>query len=124
MPSRKQAQKENGLHEIKPFSKEGFKYDKEKDEYICPEGKRLGYYGIAFGETRKREYRAKGKECCVCKHFGVCTVSRRGRNIIRMEEEELKEHLKQVYDSAEGQTIYKMRKERAELPFGHIKRNL
>ena len=124
MPSRKQAQKENGLHEIKPFSKEGFKYDKEKDEYICPEGKRLGYYGIAFGETRKREYRAKGKEGCVCKHFGVCTVSRRGRNIIRMEEEELKEHLKQVYDSAEGQTIYKMRKERAELPFGHIKRNL
>jgi len=124
MPSQRQAQKEKGIHKIKPFSKEEFQYDKGKDEYICPEGKRLGYYGISFGESRKKEYRTKGKECCVCKHFGVCTVSRRGRNIIRMEEEELKERLTQIYESAEGQAIYKLRKERAELPFGHIKRNL
>ncbi len=124
MPSQIQAQKEKGIHQIKPFSKEKFQYDEERDEYICPEGKRLSYYGISFGETRKKEYRAQGKGCCVCQRFGVCTVSRRGRNIIRMEEEALKERLGETYESAEGQAIYKLRKERAELPFGHIKRNL
>ena len=124
IPNQQQAQKENQRHPVKPFSKEEFKYDEEKDEYICPEGRRLKYAGEAFGDARKKAYKAEGKECRSCRHFGVCTKSKGGRRVIRMKEEELKERLTQIYESAEGQVIYKLRKEKAELPFGHIKRNL
>ena len=41
-----------------------------------------------------------------------------------MKEEELKERLAKIYESADGQAVYKLRKQKAELPFGHIKRNL
>jgi len=124
IPDQQQAQEKNQRHPVKPFSKEEFKYDNEKDEYVCPEGERLKYYGKAFGNERKRAYKAEGKGCRACKHFGVCTKSQSGRKVIRMEEEELKERLSRTYESAAGQVIYKLRKERAELPFGHIKRNL
>jgi transposase len=124
MPSSRQAQADNHRHPLKPFSKEEFKYDHEKDEYICPEGKRLKYWGHPFGEERKRSYQAEGKECRVCPQFGICTKCRTGRKVIRMKEEILKDQLAKIYESVEGQEIYKLRKQKAELPFGHIKRNL
>jgi hypothetical protein len=43
VPSRKQASRK-GLGE---FDRENFKYDSEKDEYICPEGHRLRFKRIA-----------------------------------------------------------------------------
>ncbi len=62
--------------------------------------------------------------CLKCKHHGVCTRSKQGRRINRLFTEELKNNLERVYDSEEGQRIYRMRKARAELPFGYIKRDL
>ena len=41
-----------------------------------------------------------------------------------MKEEELRLELDEIYKSAEGQEKYKLRKEKVELPFGHIKSNL
>jgi hypothetical protein len=38
--------------------------------------------------------------------------------------EEMKEKLEAQYEEPESQEIYKRRKARVELPFGHIKRNL
>ena len=124
MPSQKQAQKENNLHPLKPFDKEQFQYDSDKDEYVCPEGKRLQYVGEAFSSTRKRAYKADGKDCRGCPHFGVCTTSRDGRRIVRMAEESLKERLEDMYHSPQGQEVYRLRKQKVELPFGHMKRNL
>ncbi len=125
MPSRKQAQKENKKVEIKPFGKEEFQYDKERDVYICPEGKTLKKKGFAFGSKEKISYKASGKECRSCKHFGTCTSCKEGRHIIRiLKTEELKEKLEEVYHQEESQKLYKLRKEKAELPFGHMKSNL
>lgn len=84
-----QAQKENNFHPLKPFGKERFQYDSDKDEYVCPEGKILQYVGAAFSSPRKRAYKAAGKDCRVCPHFGVCTTSRDGRRVVRMAEESL-----------------------------------
>ena len=41
-----------------------------------------------------------------------------------VEQEELKERLEEIYHEEENQKLYKLRKEKAELPFGHMKRNL
>lgn len=125
IPSNKQAQKENKKTEVKPFGKEEFHYDKERDVYICPEGKTLSKKGFAFGSEEKISYKATGKECRDCKHFGICTTCKDGRVVVRMvENEELKEKLEEIYHQEESQELYKLRKEKAELPFGHMKRNL
>lgn len=107
-----------------PFSKDKFRYDPENNQYFCPEGKRLKY---SHYSKRKDHffYRIEAASACQeCAHFGICTISKRGRTIIRLREEDLREKLEERYASEEGQAIYKKRKERVELPFGHIKRNL
>ncbi len=124
MPDRMQAQKENNKHELKPFSKEEFKYDESRNEDICPEGKILESKGRVRTEPRKTRYKASGKECRSCVNFGECTTDKSGRTVVRMKEEELHEKLKEVYNSPRGQERYKLRKEKVELPFGHMKRNL
>ncbi len=99
-------------------------YDKAKDEYLYPEGKVLTKKGIAFSDENKICYKAAGEACRRCKHFGVCTTSRDGRRIVRMGNEALIEKLEEIYQKEENQKVYKLRKEKAELPFGHMKRNL
>lgn len=125
MPSQKQVQEENGFF-LGPFDKDRFMYDVQKDEYICPEGNRLTYIGTAKSGRRvgNRLFRAKADECQSCCNFGTCTKSIHGRTVDRLREEELKDKLEEIYISAEGQRIYKQRKEKVELTFGHIKRNL
>lgn len=124
MPSQQQVQKERKRHELKPFSKEAFKYDAINDEYICPEGEHLKNRGNSVSNPRETTYRASSKACSSCINFGVCTKSKGGRTIVRMKEEELRQELEEIYESSEGQEKYKLRKEKAELPFGHIKSNL
>ena len=125
MPGRSQAQKENKRTPVEPFGTEEFRYDKERDVSICPEGKILKRKGIAFGSQGKISYKARGKDCRECKHFWVCTPGKNGRWIVRVVEQEgLKERLEEIYREEESQRIYKLRKEKAELPFGHMKRNL
>jgi transposase len=124
VPSTRQAQKEHKKHPVKEFDKEQFVYEKEKDEYICPEGKRLKYNGITCQEPLQEGYRAKKEDCRQCPHYGVCTTSKFGRKIVRLGDQEIKEEFEAVYASPEGREIYKFRKEKVELPFGHMKRNL
>jgi len=121
VPSRRQAQREPVDN---PFGRDKFRYDSENNQYFCPEGKRLKY---SYYSTMKGHYVyriEKASLCQNCTHFGICTTYRRGRSIIRLKAEELRDKLEKRYASEEGQEIYKKRKERVELPFGHIKRNL
>jgi len=120
VPSQRQA-----LHEEEgSFSKSHFTYDKGQDCYRCPEGHRLRYVGIER-KSGKRHYQiTDGKICHGCVHYGPCTTAKKGRKIIRLSQEEIKEKLEAQYEEAASQTIYARRKERVEHPFGHIKRNL
>ncbi len=121
VPNQKQA-----AHKPKkdPFSKDNFKYDDEKDTYTCPDGKILKYSRFSKNKNCHEYKIIKAKTCKNCKHYGTCTTSKVGRTISRLPNEELKEKLAERYESEEGQEIYSRRKEVAELPFGHIKRNL
>lgn len=107
---------------IKPFAKKNFIYDKAEDHYTCPEGTTLIY---RFTDKRgTRIYTTLNNACKRCPSFDLCTKSKHGRVIYRFKDEELKEKFEAIYKQSDCQQIYKLRKEKAELPFGHIKHNL
>jgi transposase len=121
VPTQRQA-----LHEAKdnPFSKDKFQYDAESNQYLCPIGEVLRYSHYSEKKGHYLYRMQKSWLCRECAHWGVCTTSKRGRAVIRLKEEELREKLEARYASEEGQAIYKKRKEKVELPFGYVKRNL
>jgi transposase len=120
VPSQKQAH----ARPVKPFDKEQFRYDSDQDCYICPQGHRLSY--TFFDKDRQHKvYQITDKSLCLeCPHFGLCTKAKYGRRIRRLVHEDLKLKLEHQYNKEPSQAIYKLRKEKVEHPFGHIKRNL
>ena len=111
-----------------PFDRENFHYDKERNCYICPEGNEL-YPIHGTNEKGHKRYRMKvSMTCKQCRHYGKgtgkCTHAKQGRQISRLRNEELRDHLESVYEEEESQKTYKRRKEKVEHPFGHIKHNL
>ena len=124
IPSQRESQLKKDPDAVKPFDKEHFKYDKIKDAYICPEGKKLKR--VSSSDCERPSYQANAQDCQACQHFKICTSSKKGRTIrgLSQQLEKVKERLKQSYSSPGGQAIYKLRKQKAEIPFGHIKRNL
>jgi len=120
VPSAKQAQRVKRSH---PFDKSHFKYDKANDSYTCPQGHVLRYSSTNY-QKRHKVYRIGGSVCKRCCHFGVCTNNPRGRTMTRLLKEELVQKLEAQYEQPDSQKIYELRKQKAELPFGHIKRNL
>ncbi len=120
VPSQRQASKK----EPKPFDKEKFHYDKKKDCYICPEGHLLNFHHVNNAQKAK-VYMIREKSLCInCRHFGLCTKAKMGRTVSRLIKEELRERLEAQYEQPESKEIYKLRMQKVELPFGHIKRNL
>jgi hypothetical protein len=119
VPSQRQA-----LHnpEEKPFNKSHFNYDPQRDCYLCPKQKELSYEFTDSKRGRKYYRITKAKWCWQCEHFGQCTTNKKGRRIMRLLQEDSKEKFEALYESSKD--IYDRRKTRAELPFGHIKRNL
>jgi hypothetical protein len=121
VPSQRQA-----LHsrKDKPFSKDKFQYQPEKNEYICPAGKTM-IFSSSNHKKKQHQYRMKSSKACkLCPYLGECTKAKRGRILRRLFAEETKEQLEAYYKSVQGQAIYKQRKSKVEIPFGHIKRNL
>jgi len=120
VPSAKQVCKKDNTN---PFDKSKFKYDRENNCYICPAGKILTYRRTET-KARKHIYRIKRSICEQCCHFGVCTTGKIGRKLIRLVKEDLREKLETQYEQPQSQRIYNLRKQKVELPFGHIKHNL
>lgn len=121
VPSQKQALHSREPH---PFDKEQFSYDSQNDCYTCPVGHQLTYSHYCKDKDHK-VYRIKDSSiCAACRHFGVCTKAKGGRRIRRLKNEETKHKLQEQYTKEESLAIYRLRKEKAELPFGHIKYNL
>lgn len=122
VPTTKQVEKEKIDN---PFDKRNFEYQSESDTYTCPEGKQLYKSSKTVNKTGRLDYRIQNKEdCLTCCHFGNCTKSKGGRRLNISIHQKTKEKLEKEYESDYGQEVYAQRKLRAELQFGHIKRNL
>lgn len=120
VPSKRQASKKGP----KEFEKERFKYNDKTDSYTCPEGHTLTY-SFTNNKGKNRVYSiSKNPLCRKCRHFGKCTKSKRGRTILTQANEHIRKRLESDYMKPESQAIYSLRKQKVELPFGHIRRNL
>lgn len=104
--------------------KKSFTYDSENDYYLCPEGHILENSGLT-SDKKSHIYRIENKSFCLgCVRFNTCTKSKRGKTVSRLLNEETRQRFEDQYNEPESQEIYKLRQQKVELPFGHIKRNL
>lgn len=106
----------------KDFYPGKFKYNKEENVYICPDGKILYYFRIRKNKGKIIGYDYRNYEACEnCQFRSRCTKSSKGRSIYR--------HIDQDFlDTIDMQTNlnkdkYKLRQMIVEHPFGTIKRS-
>ncbi len=64
-----------------------FRYDPERDVYVCPAGERLHWRAHNSG-ARGTMYRAKAEVCNACKLKDRCTDSKNGRTVYRPRDED------------------------------------
>lgn len=108
------------------FNKENFPYDKEKNEYICPNNKRLKYEKTRLRKT-DNGYETKidiytCEDCSDCKYKTGCTKSENKRSIqINYRLNELRHKAKRLLTDEKGIRLRKKRGVEVESVFGHIK---
>lgn len=107
---------------------ENLKYDEEKDEYICPNNKRLQYqytqtnYSKLGYKKTVRIYTCE--DCSNCLHKEKCTKSQGNRSIqINLRQNELRAEMKEKLLSEESIKLRKKRCIDPESVFGQIKWN-
>jgi transposase len=108
----------------KPYHKDHFVRNIDRDSYTCPLGQVLGYSGTKRrrGREERRVYRASATECRVCPAFGACTKDKRqGRAIeVGPHEEELRRH-RALMATEEAKAVYRRRQGLIEPSFGILK---
>lgn len=101
------------------FYPDKFKYDKEKDCYICPNNENLTFKSNKKSEKGYNVRLYKTLSCQNCKLKQKCTISKTGRTIHRSEYAEYMEEMSVRVN--ENKEKIKKRKSIVEHPFGTIK---
>jgi transposase len=105
-----------------------FVYDRERDGYICPEGKLLEYdcrHTKQAGLVMYR-YTAEMHDCqsCACKPQCCPENQKRGRSVMRLEESALLVAFRQKMATEEARAQYRRRSQVAEFAHAWIKSKL
>jgi hypothetical protein len=126
--SRFETQKRHRPKKTKKFSFEDFKYDEAADQYICPNGKRLGLKVKKFTQNQNiyRRYIADQKDCKKCSLKSRCfhrkETKRRQINVpIGAEDTNLSKAMLKKVDSEKGRKIYPKRVGIVEPVFANIR---
>lgn len=102
------------------FGKESFRYDYERDVYICPNQAVLR---PNHRTAEKTMYRSSKKVCDACPFRASCLGKRsRQRTIGRTQDEPARERNIARCHTDEGRAMLKKRKTVVEPPFAHMKR--
>ena len=99
-----------------------FKYDKEKNNYICPEGKILDWQGTVEMDGRTKEKYSGEKVCSDCENKEQCTKAD-VRIIMRDSNEEVKDRMREKLSKEENKELYDQRAHPCESPYGIVKYN-
>jgi len=109
------------------FESEAFEYDAERDEYVCPAGKRMRYRRTSRKVNGRayRQYQTKRSECMKCELRRLCSPqSKAGRTVSRATEDALRERHRAWMESERGREAYARRAETAEFPNARIKERM
>jgi transposase len=98
-----------------------FKYNEEKDEYICSAGKRLVLKQRNKLMKKSLTNAYQGIECDGCSLRSQCTKSKKGRIYHRYLNQKWRDEYKKKMQSKLGKEKTRIRKTIAEHPFGTIK---
>ena len=113
--------KANNSTKDNEFRKDKFKYDSEKDVYICPAEQQL-YFFENTSKNGMKYKKYKCNSCSSCKYKNKCTSSKSGRTLQRWEHEAV---LEAVHEKTWSRNeTYKQRRCIVEHPFGTVKRSL
>lgn len=118
-----------GSHEAsasdKPYHASKFRYEKERDVVICPEGTDLTFEGEH--KPKKSRYtlrRYRGRSCDECPVRSFCTKDRRGRSIDLPQNPGAVARQREKRKDPAKAALLKRRLPVAERPFGRIKHGL
>jgi len=109
-----------------PFDKKNFRYDKDRDEFICPAGKSVVFLWTRYDKQKRKEMRIyKGKFCTCCPLQIRCTKRKDGiRHVKMFPAEKARKVLREKMKTPHGIDIYKSRKQIVEPVLGNIKENI
>ncbi len=116
---------DNNNRGVDPYDKSCFRYDAEKDEYICPSKQRLGFLGEHFDKQKDKVIRVyKGEECVGCQAQSECTREKDGiRYIKNFPYEAQRNSMREKMKTPKSKEIYALRSRTVEPVFGDIKEN-
>jgi transposase len=101
------------------FSRADFRFDRERNVYVCPAGKRLTHSGV-IDQGRILPYRASVSDCSRCELKPRCTTAI-ARKVSRDIDEDVREHVRALANTEEFQRSRRERK-KVEVRFAHMKR--
>jgi transposase len=104
------------------FFPQAFRYEGERNVYVCPAGRELAFESQEKSEGSARyRYRAKLADCQSCPWKGKCCPQSQRRSLVRSEEPaEVRRHREKMA-SESAREIYKQRSQIAEFPHAWIK---
>ena len=113
---KKHSSQKNGL-----FDMQIFKYNKEKDQYTCPDNQLLKTNGTVYNKANHKVKHYKNRQACKnCTLRSQCTSNKNGRYIERsIYQEALEENQKRVDSNPD---YYRLRQQITEHQFGTLKR--
>jgi hypothetical protein len=101
------------------FTKNDFRYDRERDLYVCPAGKELTFRHASHEKGRDVRY-YRTYTCKNCELRPQCTRNKQSRRISRAANEHVLEEMNERV--AKNPELMRRRKAIVEHPFGAIKR--
>ncbi len=113
---------DKGRREDGSFSREDFSYDKERDVYVCPQGKTLKTTGRLHG-GKTLLYRSSKFDCERCPLKPRCCPTTPSRKVPRDINEEARDYVRSLMGTEPYRQSGRERK-KIETLFGDVKRNL
>ena len=104
------------------FHVEAFRYEEDRNQYVCPAGKILKQTTPERHAGRiKWRYQAKPSDCKVCPFRDQCCPKSKSRRITRSENSETVKVFLRKMETTEAQQIYRQRSQVAEFVHAWIK---
>jgi Transposase DDE domain len=107
-------------HRTEFFSSDRFRYEAERDVYLCPADKEL-HLDRPHSTERSLRYRARAKDCNHCPLKAQCTTSKQGRTLCRSVYEDYLDRVRAYHTTEAYKKAYRKRSVWVEPLFAEAK---